>query len=65
MAAVFRDLNRTFPNEPYFDQNAYGLIGQATLERILGRIAGKYPEMGYCQSMNFICGFLLLVNGGS
>lgn len=32
---------------------------------MLGRLAGKNPTLGYCQSLNFLSGFLLLVNGGS
>ena len=33
------------------------------LKNILQAYAVNNPEVGYCQSMNFVAGFLLLVSG--
>lgn len=63
--AISRDLDRSFPFEPYFDKSIFGLIGQASLNRLLSKFSSILPEVGYCQGMNFIAGFLLLVSGGS
>ncbi|CAG9323565.1 unnamed protein product [Blepharisma stoltei] len=65
MATIKRDLDRTFPNQPYFDKQNFNNSGQASLERILGKFASQHPDIGYCQGMNFIAGFLLMISGGS
>lgn len=39
-------------------------FGNQPLFRILKAIAIMFPTIGYCQGMNFIAGFLLLVSGG-
>lgn len=61
MSAIHRDVHRTFPEHPYFSECS----GEFALQRVLGKFAGEYPVLGYCQSMNFIIGFLLIVSGGS
>lgn len=65
LSTIKRDLDRSFPNEPYFDLGQFGEIGQKALERVLAKFAFKYPQVGYCQGMNFLVGFLLLVSGGA
>lgn len=65
ISTIRRDLDRSFPQEPYFDLQQYGMIGQMVLERVLAKFAFKYSEVGYCQGMNFLAGFLLLVSGGA
>jgi Rab-GTPase-TBC domain len=65
ISTIRRDLDRSFPYEAYFNKDYYGEIGQAALERVLGKFAGKHKDIGYCQGMNFIAGFLLIVSGGS
>ena len=65
MTTLKKDLNRTFPNHPYFDLKKQGNFGQAALERVLGKFAGKHDSIGYCQGMNFLAGFLLMASGGS
>lgn len=62
---VYRDLNRTFPEHAYFDLNKFGNIGQAALNNVLLKYAAKYPEVEYCQGMNFLAGFLLMASGGN
>ena len=61
---IKKDIDRTFPSHVYFDKEYFGLIGQFALLRVLGKFATAYSEIGYCQGMNFIAGFLLLVSGG-
>ncbi|KAL6065054.1 poly(ADP-ribose) glycohydrolase [Balamuthia mandrillaris] len=49
------DAPRTFPGHPYFDEK-----GQEKLKRILVAYAIRNPTVGYCQSMNFFTGMILL-----
>ncbi|KAH3685394.1 hypothetical protein WICPIJ_003632 [Wickerhamomyces pijperi] len=53
------DIYRTMPFNIYFkDNNSPGLM---KLQNILIAFARKYPEIGYCQGMNFIVANLLIV----
>lgn len=60
---IDKDLNRTFPAHPYFAIDKYGVIGQKALRNILQAYAVYMPQVGYCQSMNFIAGLVLMVSG--
>jgi hypothetical protein len=51
------DVARTYPEHPYF-QRAEGL---QSLRRVLMAYAAHNPDIGYCQSMNYVAGLLLLV----
>ena len=62
---IKKDINRTFPELTYFDREKYGFYGQFALMRVLGKFATAYPDIGYCQGMNFVVGLLLLVSGGN
>ncbi|OMJ81290.1 hypothetical protein SteCoe_18284 [Stentor coeruleus] len=61
---IYKDLDRTFPEHKYFNKSELGYYGQIALKRILNKFAHKYGKIGYCQGMNFITGFLLMVSGG-
>lgn len=61
---IKKDVDRTFPDHKYFDKQEYGYIGQFALLRILCKFSTLYFNVGYCQGMNFIAGFLLIVSGG-
>ena len=61
---ILKDIYRTFPEYPYFDKEKYGYYGQYALYRILGKFSTQYPKVGYCQGMNYIIGFLLMISGG-
>lgn len=50
------DLNRTFPDEPYFSDSG---PGQGALRRVLNTFAKYDPQLGYVQGMNFIVAALL------
>src|SRR5690606_12006097 len=53
---IEKDIRRTFPdNEKYETQ-----VGLNMLRRVLVAYTIHNPEVGYCQSMNFICALLLL-----
>jgi len=54
---IERDLKRTFPGHTLYDTTD----GLAKLRRVLTAYARHNPTIGYCQSMNFISAFLLLV----
>ena len=60
-AEIQKDVDRTFPEEPFFAAPQ----GQQMLGRVLAKLAVRCPEVGYCQSMNYIAGFLLLVSRGA
>ncbi|SSD59819.1 related to GTPase-activating protein GYP3 [Saccharomycodes ludwigii] len=58
---IERDLNRTFPDNMHFmkdTENEPSMV--SSLRRVLYVFALYQPEIGYCQSMNFLAGLLLL-----
>lgn len=57
------DLNRTYPWHPFYSAKC-GRIGQIVLRKALRAYAMYHPEVGYTQSINFVMGFFLIVNGG-
>lgn len=61
---IRKDVSRTFPEEIFFAVSSYGFIGQTQLFNVLKAISLYFPNIGYCQGMNFVVGFILLVNGG-
>ncbi|KAL4502978.1 hypothetical protein ABPG72_014207 [Tetrahymena utriculariae] len=68
---IEKDINRTFPSQPYFATKCQQynmrdndtIIGFKPLKRVLVSISNMYPHLGYCQGMNFILGFILMING--
>eukprot|EP00026_Physarum_polycephalum_P001815 Phypoly_transcript_01818.p1 GENE.Phypoly_transcript_01818~~Phypoly_transcript_01818.p1 ORF type:complete len:898 (+),score=138.55 Phypoly_transcript_01818:81-2774(+) len=54
---IEKDLRRTFPGHPLFEAED----GKAILRRILLAYALRNPNIGYCQSMNVLAAFILLV----
>lgn len=60
---IQKDITRTFPNHPFFETSQYGLYGQYALYRVLCKFSSLYPKIGYCQGMNYIIGFLLMISG--
>lgn len=59
LTAINKDIERTFPGHALFE----GVKGQNSLRRILGAFALHNTEVGYCQGLNFLAGFLLLLMG--
>ena len=59
--SLLKDLARSFPAQAYFSQGK----GEETLGRVLGKLAAKHTNVGYCQGLNFVAGFMLLVSGGN
>jgi hypothetical protein len=55
---IKKDLNRTLSNEPIFNH----VDSQISLYRILRAFANVDNGVTYCQGMNFIVGFLLIVS---
>jgi hypothetical protein len=53
---IEKDLNRTFPGHDYFNTPEAMLC----LRRVLTAFAMKNVQVGYCQSLNFIGGVMLL-----
>lgn len=64
---IKKDLNRTFPIESFFRLlNSDSICeGQEKLYKVLKAITLHFSYIGYCQGMNFLAGFLLLMNGGN
>ena len=65
--AVERDLHRTFPDNLHFKSELASKSNQivetpimSALRRLLCAFAIDHPRIGYCQSLNFIAGLLLL-----
>ena len=62
-AELALDLDRTFPGHPLLDKSSQGgREGIASLHRVLNSYSLYNPEVGYCQSMNFIVGILLIMD---
>jgi TBC1 domain family member 2A len=51
------DVPRTFPEHTFFKSTQ----GQRALTMTLRAVAAHMPHIGYCQSMNYVAGLLLLV----
>ncbi|KAL8806920.1 MAG: hypothetical protein Q9182_001049 [Xanthomendoza sp. 2 TL-2023] len=63
--SIERDLHRTFPDNIYFKPDQPVTHGSETvllssLRRLLRAFAIYRPQIGYCQSLNFLAGLLLL-----
>ncbi|XP_047334697.1 growth hormone-regulated TBC protein 1-like [Impatiens glandulifera] len=54
---IDHDLRRTFPGHPWLDTPK----GHAALRRVLVGYSFRDCEVGYCQGLNYIAAFLLLV----
>jgi hypothetical protein len=59
------DIQRTLISHKFFQKacTQSGGFGQFQLLRVLQGIITTYPNLGYCQGMNFIAGFMLMVSG--
>ncbi|KAE8625740.1 hypothetical protein XENTR_v10006376 [Xenopus tropicalis] len=57
---VITDLNRTFPDNVLFQKNANPSL-QKDLYNVLVAYGQHNKTVGYCQGMNFIAGYLILV----
>lgn len=57
MEDIEKDLDRTFPGHTFIDTEK----GKTALRNMLSAYAASNPELGYCQSMNFIAAVLLVV----
>ena len=64
---IERDLHRTFPDNIHFKAESTPASGDpqelpllASLRRVLQAFSLHSPKIGYCQSLNFIAGLLLL-----
>jgi len=54
---IEKDIDRTFPEHQYFQVSG---DGELILRRILQAFALHNPEIGYCQSLNFIVGMMII-----
>ena len=53
--SIEKDLYRTFPDNPKFDSDEE----LSSLRRVLQCFAMHHPDVGYCQSLNFLVGTML------
>ncbi len=63
LKTIQKDLDRTFPTHPLFASNSFKTKGQTALESILTAYSLYSPAVGYCQGMNFVVAFLLIMSG--
>ncbi|KAM6447370.1 growth hormone-regulated TBC protein 1 isoform 1-T1 [Liasis olivaceus] len=57
---ILTDINRTFPDNIKFRKTAVPCL-QKTLYNVLVAYGHHNPSVGYCQGMNFIAGYLILI----
>ncbi|XP_070799290.1 growth hormone-regulated TBC protein 1 isoform X2 [Pituophis catenifer annectens] len=57
---IITDINRTFPDNIKFRKTAVPCL-QKTLYNVLVAYGHHNPSVGYCQGMNFIAGYLILI----
>ncbi|XP_075933983.1 growth hormone-regulated TBC protein 1-A [Anarhichas minor] len=57
---ICTDLNRTFPDNVQFQKTANPCL-QKALYNVLLAYGHHNPAVGYCQGMNFIAGYLLII----
>jgi len=55
--AIAKDVRRTFPGQRTLSTKQ----GLDSLSRLLGAVAVHNPEIGYCQSLNFVAAVLLVL----
>ncbi|XP_061830704.2 growth hormone-regulated TBC protein 1-A [Nerophis lumbriciformis] len=58
--SISTDLNRTFPDNVQFQKTSKTCL-QKALYNVLRAYGQHNPTVGYCQGMNFIAGFLLII----
>ena len=51
---------RTFPEHAFFEPSG---DGESALRRVLQAFALHTPDVGYCQSLNFVVGMMLIFMG--
>lgn len=56
--SIEKDIHRTFPEHSYFDSDTG--IGISSLRNVLQCFAMHNTDIGYCQSLNFLSGMMLL-----
>ncbi|KAL1499441.1 hypothetical protein AB1Y20_011645 [Prymnesium parvum] len=56
VAAILRDLHRTFPGHPALTADFL-----QSVKHVLLAYAARNPEVAYCQGMNFVCAAILMV----
>ena len=55
---IEKDLDRTFPQHEYFSSQG---VGEDSLRQVLRAFALHKKDIGYCQSLNFVVAFMLLL----
>ena len=59
---IEKDLDRTFPLHPLFGDTMFATKGRNALRSILIAYSVYLPRVGYCQGMNFVAGFFLIIS---
>ena len=54
---IRKDIDRTFPSIQYFDK---GKSGYNKLLNVLVAISKEFPQVGYCQGMNFVAAIIII-----
>lgn len=62
---IAKDIERTFSTHPFFSSQTNGTNGSKALHNVLMAYSAFNTKVGYCQGMNFVAGFILLMSGGN
>jgi len=60
---IEKDIDRTFPTHPLFSEVEFCEKGKGALRNVLSAYANYNKYVGYCQGVNFISAFLLILSG--
>jgi hypothetical protein len=57
---VKKDVPRTFSTNPFFKDKILKIeVGREMLYKTCKAIGTYFPDVGYCQGLNFLVGFML------
>lgn len=63
---VRKDVPRTFSTNKFFGQKIEEIeVGRELLYQVCKAVGTYFTEVGYCQGLNFLAGFLLQISGGN
>lgn len=65
LETIMKDVPRTFSDQNFFSKKKLKFsLGEISLFKVSKVVSIRVKEIGYCQGLNFVLGFLLQISGG-